>query len=170
MGIIYSVLRFIAAGVLIAALSCCSGGAGPVRTGEPAPGGILPDVAGTKMSVPDDFKGMEAVLLFWEKNCPYCAKEMPALESIYQRFHEQGFVIAAINVGDTKEEVQKVVEEKGLTFPVLLDSDRQFAKRYGVKALPMMFFISDTGKISRKILGGMGSAELEKMIVESLKQ
>jgi len=163
---------FTLSAVLIVALVLqgCSEMFRPLRTGDPAPQGTLPDVQGKQVVIPDAYQGRLAVFLFWEKDCPYCASEMPALEQLYQNYSGKGLTIVAVNVGNTRDEVDRIARDKGITFPVLLDRERGISRMYGVIALPMMIFVSRDSRISRKILGGMDSAALEKIIDSALSE
>ncbi len=153
-----------AALILIMTLNGCKEKPEPLRIGDTAPSGTLTDINGSLVIIPDAYQGKLSVFLFWEKDCPYCKKEMSALENLYQKMREKGLTIVAVNVGNSKADVEAIAREKGISFPVLLDTNKKLSKKYGVVALPVMIFINRDGQISRKILGGMESVLLKEQI------
>jgi thiol-disulfide isomerase/thioredoxin len=60
------------------------------------------------------------VLEFWGVNCPPCIKSMPALEQLHRQFSAAGLaVIGAHAQQASPEEIASVVEELGVTFPIV---------------------------------------------------
>lgn len=143
--------------------------AGPrVRVGEPLPETALTSLDGKKVSLPADYRGSVVVVLFWEKDCPYCAVEMPLSEKIYRKYGKSGFVFVALNVGNKKEDVQDAISGMDITYPVLLDPKAATRKKFGVRGLPTMFFVDREGVVTEKILGGLKTETLDSMVAEKL--
>lgn len=94
------------------------------------------------------------VLLFWGTWCVPCKKQMVALKQ-FQAQHEAGKVcLAAVCVDpENMALVQDAVEVLGLEYPVLLDSGRTVAKRYGVEAVPTTFIIKNGTSLAYRALG-----------------
>ena len=98
------------------------------------------------------FRGRVVLLTFWRKKCPECLKTLDTMERLYRKFRNRGFVVLALN-GDNLDYVPssriwKLVEEKGYTFPVLLDDRYLATERYRVIRIPATFLIDDKGVIS----------------------
>jgi hypothetical protein len=53
--------------------------------------------------------------------------------------------------------------EGGWIFPVMLDADR-VADDYGVRGIPTNVVIDSEGKIAKRIVGGLGAADLSSLI------
>lgn len=79
--------------------------------------------------------------------------EMSAMQKLWDRFEEDRFVILAVDIQEGKAKVKSFIKEKGYTFPVLLDSGREVARIYEIKATPITFLIDPVGKIVGKTLG-----------------
>ncbi|HEU5319646.1 MAG TPA: TlpA disulfide reductase family protein, partial [Methylomirabilota bacterium] len=79
--------------------------------------------------------------------------EMPAMERLYQRHRDAGFVILAVSVDADPEVVKPFVASHGFTFPVALDPRMQVAEVYGVRALPSSVLVDRTGAIVALAVG-----------------
>lgn len=146
----------------------------------PAPqaGFLAPDFT---LSTPDgvsytlsDLRGKPVLINLWASWCGPCRAEMPAMQALYEKFHQDGFEILAVNATnqDTVPAAEAFVAEYGLTFPILLDHDGAVSSLYQLRALPSSFFISKDGTISEVVIGGpMAEALLitrvEKLLSES---
>jgi peroxiredoxin len=105
----------------------------------------LQDLAGKKWDF-SDLRGKVVVVNFWATWCPPCRKEMPDLETLYERFQAKGLVVLAIS----DEEAAKVtpfIRERGVTFPVLLDPGRKVNKAFIVEGIPHSFVYDREGKL-----------------------
>ena len=72
---------------------------------------------------------------------------MPSLENVYQYFQQDRFLLLTIDVGEKESTVRKFIEERGFSFPVLLDRDGKVASQYGVRAHPIAYLIDPEGNI-----------------------
>jgi peroxiredoxin len=93
-----------------------------------------------------DLRGKVVLLNFWATWCPPCRKEMPDLESLYQRFAPQGFVILGIS-DEEAPVVQKFIAQQGITYPILLDPGRKLNKRFQIEGIPKTFVYDRDGEI-----------------------
>lgn len=92
-----------------------------------------------------DLRGKVVLLNFWATWCPPCRKEMPDLETLYERFRGQGFVILAVSDEDAAK-VEPFIRERKITFPVLLDPDRKVNDLLIVNGIPKSFVYDRDGK------------------------
>ncbi len=173
--IIFTVILFL--GLLWIFLSAARSGA---STGGllPAPqeGFLAPDFTlqtldGESVTL-SGLQGQAVVVNFWATWCPPCWAEMPAIQEMYDTFHEQGLVILAVNATnqDTYAGIAPFIEEYGLTFPILLDSSDEAGSLYQVRSLPTTIFIGRDGVIRKIVVGGpMSKALLQSRIEELLK-
>jgi len=126
-------------------------GVGPL-SGEPSPI-VLPDLGGQPVALGDQ-RGRVVLLYFWATWCPYCAKEMPtSLQRLHTAFRDQGLVILAINLVEPRAQVAAWVQDRGLTFPVLLDETGAVASAYRVRATPTVILIDRRGQLLGRTVG-----------------
>jgi cytochrome c biogenesis protein CcmG/thiol:disulfide interchange protein DsbE len=118
-----------------------------------APGFRLPDLEETPIDL-EDYQGKVVLLHFWATFCTPCLEELPALELLWRRYRERGFVIVGIAADrGSAEVVRKFARAAGVTFPVLLDPEGAVRNRYEVIVLPMSYLIGRDGKFSGRMPG-----------------
>jgi len=140
-------------GILAVIFLTAMSGVPKIKKGDVAPDFILPDLTDQDMRL-TDYHGEQVLLHFWATWCKPCVKELPEIEAGYQALRDQGFVVLAIDVGEDKQQVREFADRLGLTFPILLDSERKTAERYNIAGLPVSIFISRQGIIQEKVSGG----------------
>lgn len=98
-------------------------------------------------------RGKVVFVNFWATWCPPCRAEMPAMERLYARHREAGFVMLAVSVDADPAVVKPFVTERRFSFWVGLDPKMEVASAYGVRALPSSFIIDREGKVTAMALG-----------------
>lgn len=99
------------------------------------------------------YKGKIVLLNFWATTCIPCRKEMPELEGIYRKYLDHGVVILGLNAADNSEDITAFVNELGLTFPVLRDSQRKASNAYDVRFLPTSVLLNQNGQVVTRKVG-----------------
>ena len=100
-----------------------------------------------------DYRGRLIFLNFWATWCGPCRAEMPSMQRLWEEFKEEDFVILAINIQEESKLVSSFVNERGLSFPVLLDEKGKVARSYGIRGIPTTFFLNPEGEIIGKAVG-----------------
>ncbi|MFT4416821.1 TlpA family protein disulfide reductase [Fredinandcohnia humi] len=104
-----------------------------------------------------ELKGKKIILNFWASWCHPCTEEMPEFQEFYET--KNGDIeVFAINMTATEvkaENVQKFLDGKGFTFPILLDEENLASSDYGILTVPTTFFINSDGTISDRKIGQM---------------
>jgi peroxiredoxin len=97
---------------------------------------------------------------------------MPSLARLYDEFKQDGFVVLAIDIGETKNTVERYTRKQYLPFPVLLDTDGRVAQLYGVGPQPDHFLINGQGEVIGRTLGGRDwmSKEIRNLISSLVEQ
>ncbi|MBO1581028.1 redoxin domain-containing protein [Bacillus sp. XF8] len=140
-----------------------------IEVGKNAPDFELSKLDGTKVKL-SDLKGKKVILNFWATWCGPCQQEMPDMEAFYKK-HKDDVEILAVNYtisegANGEEKVKKFVEEKGVTFPILLDKDINVTTTYKVITIPTSYFVDTKGVIQDKFIGPMTQKEMEKRIAK----
>jgi thiol-disulfide isomerase/thioredoxin len=103
-----------------------------------------------------DYRGKVLVINFWATWCPPCRREMPALERLYQKLHDEPFAVVAIDQWEDPDQVFPYLGQLGTfpTFPILFDRKSEVAQAFGVKGLPTSFILDKAGRIVYRAIGG----------------
>jgi cytochrome c biogenesis protein CcmG, thiol:disulfide interchange protein DsbE len=119
-----------------------------------------------------ELRGHPIVLNFWASWCLLCRSEMPAMESVYQRYKDSGLDVIGLNLTsqDSESDARAFVQELGLTFPIALDRDGSVRDRYQLLGLPSTYFIDQSGIIRSVIVGGPMSEATIQSNIEDLVQ
>ena len=114
----------------------------------------LTDLEGKSQSL-SQYRGKIVLVNFWATWCKPCTTEMPAMQAIYDKRRDQGFVVLAINELEDDARVREHIKQYGHTFPVLMDRDNKVANQFGVFGLPVSVFIDQEGRVQEYIKGGL---------------
>ncbi|WP_054949455.1 thiol-disulfide oxidoreductase ResA [Numidum massiliense] len=139
-----------------------------LHEGEQAADFTLESLEGKKVRLSEELQGKAVMLNFWGTWCVPCKTEMPAIERRYQKYKDQGFTVLAINAaGESKLAVHSFVEDYELTFPVLLDPEKEVTRDlYKVIPLPTSVFIKPDGTIHKIAQYELNDTSLETFIKE----
>ena len=139
--------------------------AGP-GIGELAPDFTLPTVDGKDMTL-SQFHGKVVMVNFFDTTCPSCEEEMPYIQAVFDGWPRDKLEILAISV-ERAQFVQSFLDIRGLTFPVLLDTELNVKNDYRVSAYPTTFFIDSDGIIKQIKSGKFNSQSEIEAILKSL--
>jgi peroxiredoxin len=136
-----------------------------VKVGSEAPDFILTDLEGKQHQL-SDYKGKGVFLNFWGTWCEPCEREMPYMDNQYEYYKTQGVEVLAVNIAESNVAVQSFVDKHDLSFPVILDKDRQVLNAYGVGPLPTTFLINPEGEVVHITSGSL----TERMVRDFMEQ
>jgi peroxiredoxin len=134
-----------------------------IEIGASAPEFTLQSVDGETHAL-NDYRGQIVFLNFWATWCPSCEGEMPAIESVYEAYQNEGFIVLAINAGESSRSIRGFQQEEELTFPLLIDPGESVTGSYGIFALPTSLLVDQEGVISRIYTGPITHGQLAEDI------
>jgi peroxiredoxin len=141
----------------------------PVGVDYPAPQLELTDLQGDKVTL-TDYSGKVVLVNMWATWCPPCKAEMPTLQTFYEKYKDNGFVIVGLNDGDTLDLVLSFVKEYGLTFPVWMDEKYQSEKAFNSMNLPSSYVIDRAGTVRLMWIGAISQRMLEKYVPDIIQE
>jgi peroxiredoxin len=136
------------------------------KIGKEAPNFTLKTIHGESMSL-NDFRGKPVFINFWAIHCPYCLSEMSLIQSVYDKWSNQGLVILSINIRDSAPATSKFITAQELTFTVLIDTGMEVFNSYCLRqAIPVTLLISAEGNLTAIKAGNFRSqAEIESFLL-----
>jgi thiol-disulfide isomerase/thioredoxin len=141
----------------------------PAKVNVAAPELTLEDLSGKTVSLKDHL-GSVVLVNLWATWCPPCREEMPTLQTFYEKYKADGFVLVAIDQEETADVVEPFVKEFGLTFPVWLDIDYQAQRGFNTMSLPSSYVIDRNGRVRLMWIGGISEKNLEKYVPDLIKE
>ena len=125
------------------------------------------DIEGNEITF-DSVKGSKLTMInFWEEWCGPCMTELRALEQLYEKYRDKGFVILGVFSDSDEQKVKDVAAQRGLTYPVfeIVPELKQFQTQY----VPTTVFFDAEGREipSAKKVGAMNYHDWE-LLIDSL--
>jgi thiol-disulfide isomerase/thioredoxin len=119
------------------------------KVGEPAPEVRLAALEGNEVSLQEDFRGQESLVLFWNPGCGFCKQMLPDLKEWESQAPEGAPRLVVISAGS--EEANR---EMGLASPVLLDQRFSVGRAFGASGTPSAVLVDAEGKVASEVAVG----------------
>lgn len=124
----------------------------------------------------EDYRGKTIFLNFWATWCPPCKAEMPDIQKLYEKSSTEGedavivLGVAAPNMGQegSEEEIAAFMEEKGYTYPVLMDTEGELFNSYGIMSFPTTFMIDRDGNVFGYVSGMLSADMMDSIVRQTL--
>ncbi len=154
------------ASILGAVLLIAVGLAAGSKDKEPAPRFSATTTAGEKFSN-DLIKGKVVLLEFWTTWCGFCADEAAFVDKIGKELAPKGFVLLAIDVGESKKTVKKYLEQHPRDCKIVMMEDTNLAAMYQATVYPIYVVIDREGFIVGTQRGAGGEEALRRLIARA---
>ncbi len=128
--------------------------------GALAPDFTLVNLEGENVSL-SDFHGQPVLINLWATWCGPCRIEMPTIQSRFEKYQDEGFIVLAVNFDEQQADVQAFLDEFGLAFQILLDPGVEVQKLYRTRSYPTSFFVDRKGVIQAQHIGVMTEGNLD---------
>jgi len=103
-----------------------------IKVNDKAPNFIAKDQSGKKVSLKNELKNGSVVLVFYRGQwCPYCNKQLKALQDSLGLIKEKGATLMAVSP-EKPANIAKTVEKTTATYAVLFDDSLKIMKSYDV--------------------------------------
>ena len=127
----------------------------PVLVGKLAPDFALQDLNGETQKL-SDYRGQVVFLNFWATWCKPCQEEMPSMERLHQELEAEfsdRFVMLAVSIDKSADDIPAFMAKHKLTFPVLHDRWGKVDRIYKIMGVPETYIIDQAGVLVEKIIG-----------------
>lgn len=120
--------------------------------GDQARGFTLKNIDGKMVSLADYNDKEGVIVVFTCNHCPYAKAYEQRIIDLDATFAPQNFPVVAINPNDPNrvpedafDKMQERAEEKGYTFPYLVDETQAIARAYGATKTPHVYLLENEG-------------------------
>ena len=123
------------------------------KIGDIAEDFSLKNIDGNMVSLSDykDAKGF--IVTFTCNTCPFAVKYEDRTQALNEKYASKGYPVIAImpnntdvKPGDALPEMKKRAEEKGFTFPYLIDEGQKVYPKFGATKTPHVYVLKKTKK------------------------
>lgn len=98
-------------------------------------------------------EGKVVYLDFWASWCGPCRKSFPWMNTLQDKYAEQGLVVIAVNLDKDRELVKQFLAKYPAHFTVAYDPAGESAAAFGVKGMPSSYLIDRNGEIRHSHIG-----------------
>jgi thiol-disulfide isomerase/thioredoxin len=123
----------------------------------------------------EELRGRVVLIDFWEYTCVNCLRTLPYVKEWHRRYGDSGVVIVGVHTpefafGRERANVARAVEEFGIEYPVVLDSDYEIWRLYANSYWPRKYIVDREGKIVYDHIGEGGYAETEEFLQKLIRE
>jgi peroxiredoxin len=119
-----------------------------------------------------NWQGQVTVLNFWYAACAPCRAEAPELQSLYEKFKDQGVQFYGVNLRDSKPTADAFERNFGITYPSIKDKNGSvllsMTEYVPPQAVPTTLVLDKKGRVAARILGMADKSTLETLISDAV--
>ncbi len=115
----------------------------------------------------NQYAGQKAVIVdFWASWCHNCQRDMPRMQALYDQYKDT-VEILAVNLQESKRDIERFVSSRHLTYPILLDPTGKANRVFGITYTNTHILISKSGNILGILPGDISEADVQQLIAAS---
>jgi thiol-disulfide isomerase/thioredoxin len=115
------------------------------QTDKEAPDFKLETLNGRDSVMLSSLRGSVVLVDFWASWCPPCAKSLPLLVKLEQKY--KNLAVVTVNIDDDKENARQFLQKLNVDLTVVYDAEKKVVSVYNVPELPSAYLIDQYGKI-----------------------
>jgi thiol-disulfide isomerase/thioredoxin len=119
-----------------------------------------------------EFRGKVVVLDFWASWCVPCRRSFPWMNSMQEKYGDDGLVIIGVNLDAVHADAQAFLQETPAEFRIVSDPQGTLAREHDVIAMPTSYIFDRDGNLVTRHLGFKvkRQEEYEALLVETLNR
>jgi thiol-disulfide isomerase/thioredoxin len=118
-------------------------------------------------------RGRVVLVDFWDYTCVNCIRTLPYVQAWHERYVGKGLTVIGVHTPDFtfaqyESNVERGVREFGLTYPIVVDNDREIWKAFANRYWPTKYLLDKDGYLRYAHFGEGAYRETEEAIRELL--
>jgi thiol-disulfide isomerase/thioredoxin len=120
-------------------------------------------------------RGRVVLVDFWDYTCVNCIRTLPYVQAWHERYGNKGLTVVGVHTPEFtfaqyESNVERGIREFGLTYPVVVDSDREIWKAFANRYWPTKYLLDKDGYLRYAHFGEGAYRECEEAIRELLRE
>ncbi len=120
-------------------------------------------------------RGRVVLVDFWDYTCVNCIRTLPYVQAWHERYHDKGLTVIGVHTPEFtfaqyESNVERGIREFGLTYPIVIDSDREIWKAFANRYWPTKYLLDKDGYLRYGHFGEGAYVECEQVIQELLRE
>lgn len=118
-------------------------------------------------------RGRVVLVDFWDYTCVNCIRTLPYVQAWHERYGGKGLTVIGVHTPEFtfaqyESNVERGIREFGLTYPVVIDGDREIWKAFANRYWPTKYLLDKEGYLRFAHFGEGAYRETEEAIRELL--
>jgi thiol-disulfide isomerase/thioredoxin len=120
-------------------------------------------------------RGRVVLVDFWDYTCVNCIRTLPYVQAWHERYRGKGLTVIGVHTPEFtfaqyESNVERGIREFGLSYPIVIDSDREIWKAFANRYWPTKYLLDKDGYLRWGHFGEGGYGECEQVIQELLRE
>ncbi len=120
-------------------------------------------------------RGRVVLVDFWDYTCVNCIRTLPYVQAWHERYAAKGLTVIGVHTPEFtfaqyESNVERGIREFGLTYPIVVDSNREIWKSFANRYWPTKYLLDKDGYLRWGHFGEGGYRECEEAIQELLRE
>lgn len=120
-------------------------------------------------------RGRAVLVDFWDYTCVNCIRTLPYVQAWHEKYRDRGLTVIGVHTPEFtfaqyESNVERGIREFGLTYPIVIDSDREIWKAFANRYWPTKYLLDGDGYLRYGHFGEGGYGECEQVIQELLRE
>jgi thiol-disulfide isomerase/thioredoxin len=120
-------------------------------------------------------RGRAVLIDFWDYTCLNCIRTLPYVQAWHERYRDKGLTVIGVHTPEFtfaqyESNVERGIREFGLTYPIVIDSNREIWKSFANRYWPTKYLLDKDGYLRYGHFGEGGYGECEQVIQELLRE
>jgi thiol-disulfide isomerase/thioredoxin len=120
-------------------------------------------------------RGRAVLVDFWDYTCVNCIRTLPYVQAWHERYRDKGLTVIGVHTPEFtfaqyESNVERGIREFGLTYPIVIDSNREIWKAFANRYWPTKYLLDKDGYLRYAHFGEGRYEECEQVMQELLRE